>query len=100
MLKRIEFSLNLDDPQEAHIYHALLPSLRYRRGGAVIRQALETFLANQDKPQLTQTSRVSRIPVQECVDEQGQSFEFQTDPRQRRHAWAGHWLRGCQSAHR
>lgn len=44
MLKRIEFTLNLDDPREAAIYHALKPSLRYRRAGAVIRQALDKLL--------------------------------------------------------
>lgn len=44
MIKRIEFTLNLDDPQEADIYRALCPSLRYRRAGAVIRQALTRHL--------------------------------------------------------
>lgn len=50
MIKRIEFTLNLDDPQEADIYRALKPSLRYRRAGAVIRQALHVYL--RDEPQL------------------------------------------------
>jgi hypothetical protein len=44
MIKRIEFTLNLDDPHEAAIYHALKPSLHYRRAGAVIRQALDSLL--------------------------------------------------------
>lgn len=44
MIKRIEFTLNLEDPREARIFHALKPSLRYRRGGAVIRQALGNYL--------------------------------------------------------
>jgi len=44
MIKRIEFTLNLADPKEAAIYRALKPSLRYRRGGAVIRQALGEHL--------------------------------------------------------
>lgn len=44
MIKRIEFSLNLDDPREAAIYRALKPSLRYRRAGAIIRQALDHLL--------------------------------------------------------
>ncbi len=44
MIKRIEFSLNLDDPKEAEIYRALKPSLRYRRAGSVIRQALRAHL--------------------------------------------------------
>jgi hypothetical protein len=52
MLKRIEFSLNLNDPHEARIYRALLPSLRYRRGGAVIRRALGDFfeIAEPSRP--------------------------------------------------
>jgi len=49
MIKRIEFTLNLDDPREAEIYQALKPSLRYRRAGAVIRQALGTFLVTEDR---------------------------------------------------
>jgi hypothetical protein len=48
MIKRIEFSLNLDDPREAAIYRALKPSLRYRRAGAVIRQALDSLLIGED----------------------------------------------------
>jgi hypothetical protein len=48
MIKRIEFSLNLDDPQEAEIYRALLPSLRYRRAGAVIRNALGKQLVDNE----------------------------------------------------
>ncbi|MBN8592362.1 MAG: hypothetical protein J0M33_11405 [Anaerolineae bacterium] len=53
MIKRIEFSLNLDDPREAAIFHALEPSLRYRRAGAIIRQALDNLLISEDtqKPQ-------------------------------------------------
>lgn len=50
MLKRIEFSLNLNDPHEARIYRALLPALRYRRGGAVIRQALGAFFIVEEPP--------------------------------------------------
>ena len=49
MIKRIEFSLNLDDPREAAIYRALKPSLRYRRAGAVIRQALDTLLEDAEQ---------------------------------------------------
>ncbi|MBZ0308721.1 MAG: hypothetical protein K8I82_21820 [Anaerolineae bacterium] len=44
MMKRIEFTLNLDDPQEAAIYRALQIPLQRRRAGAVIRQALEAHL--------------------------------------------------------
>ena len=49
MIKRIEFTLNLNDPREAKIYHALKPSLRYRHGGAIIRQALGRFLVVEPK---------------------------------------------------
>jgi hypothetical protein len=54
MIKRIEFSLNLDDPREATIYRALKPSLRYRRAGAVIRQALDSLLIGEDVQPLPQ----------------------------------------------
>lgn len=47
MIKRIEFTLNLDDPREAAIYRALQPALHYRRAGAVIRQALDTLLITE-----------------------------------------------------
>jgi hypothetical protein len=43
MIKRIEFTLNLDDPQEAELFRSLTPSLRYRRAGAVIRHALQQY---------------------------------------------------------
>lgn len=59
MFKRIEFSLNLNDPHEARIYRALLPSLRYRRGGVVIRQALGTFFDAHEPPQAVVMSRSS-----------------------------------------
>lgn len=49
MMKRVEFVLNLDDPHEAAIYRALLPSLRRRRAGSVIRQALEAFLLGGER---------------------------------------------------
>ncbi len=52
MHKRIEFILNLDDPHEAAIYRALRPSLKYRRAGAVIRQALSHFYRiHETKPE-------------------------------------------------
>jgi hypothetical protein len=56
MIKRIEFSLNLDDPREAAIYRALKPSLRYRRAGAVIRQALDNLLIGEDVQSKSQVS--------------------------------------------
>lgn len=48
MIKRIEFTLNLDDPGDAEIYRALQPSLRYRRAGAVIRLALRRLLLRDE----------------------------------------------------
>ena len=45
--KRIEFTLNLEDPNEAALYQALRPSLRGRRAGAVIRQALALLYAER-----------------------------------------------------
>jgi hypothetical protein len=57
MIKRIEFTLNLDDPREAAIYRALKPSLRYRRAGAVIRESLVTTLRTDE--QNTSTNPVS-----------------------------------------
>jgi len=48
MIKRIEFTLNLDDPREAAIYQALRPSLKYRRAGAIIRAALNTHLVKPE----------------------------------------------------
>jgi len=44
MIKRVEFVLYLDDPEDEAIYRALCPSLRYRRAGAVIRQVLTRHL--------------------------------------------------------
>ncbi len=40
MIRRIEFTLNLDNPSEAALYEALTDLLRHRRAGEVIRQAL------------------------------------------------------------
>ncbi len=72
MIKRIEFSLNLEEPQEAHIYRALLPSLRYRRGGVVIRQALGVFFDHYEQPKADQTIRDPYMLIQETADnEQG-----------------------------
>ncbi|MCC7208147.1 MAG: hypothetical protein IT323_12635 [Anaerolineae bacterium] len=50
MIKRIEFTLNLADPRDEAIYRALVPSLRYRRAGALIRQALGVFLSSNARP--------------------------------------------------
>ena len=47
MFKRIEFTLNMEDPNEAALYRALRPSLRGRRAGAVIRQALTLLYAQR-----------------------------------------------------
>jgi hypothetical protein len=53
MLKRIEFTLNLDDPTDAALYEALAGPLRHRRAGALIRQALAAFLFDERKPRRT-----------------------------------------------
>ena len=68
MIKRIEFSLNLEDPQEAKIYRALQPSLRYRRAGAVIRQALGTFFVIDEAPTGPQT--IPHSTIQDTTNEQ------------------------------
>jgi len=48
MIKRIEFTLNLDDPREAAIYQALRPAIKYRRAGAIIRAALNAHLVQSE----------------------------------------------------
>jgi len=48
MIKRIEFTLNLDDPREAAIYQALRPAIKYRRAGAIIRAALDAHLVQSE----------------------------------------------------
>lgn len=47
-IKRIEFNLNLDDPEEAKIYELLRPSIQYRRAGAIIRHALAEYFQRRD----------------------------------------------------
>lgn len=64
MIKRIEFTLNLADPHEAAIYRALRPSLRYRRGGAVIRQALEAHLVPEKRSHLQIKSQERHVDGQ------------------------------------
>ena len=60
MFKRIEFTLNLDDPDEAALYYALRPSLRSRRAGSVIRQALARFYGDrQTTPNDLKTAQAS-----------------------------------------
>lgn len=44
MNRRVEFSLNLDNPSEAALYEALSDLLRHRRAGEVIRHALTAYL--------------------------------------------------------
>lgn len=68
MIKRIEFSLNLEDPREAAIYRALKPALRYRRAGAVIRQALDNLLVSGEEEQQATTSQIAT--KQESAHEQ------------------------------
>ncbi len=50
MLKRIEFTLNLDDPTDAALFEALTLPLRHRRAGALIRQALAAYLFDDERP--------------------------------------------------
>ncbi|MHB8629272.1 MAG: hypothetical protein ACYDBJ_24730 [Aggregatilineales bacterium] len=50
MNRRVEFTLNLDDPLENAIYEALAVALHRRRAGELIRQALTAFLFNNDAP--------------------------------------------------
>ena len=69
MIKRIEFSLNLEDPREAAIYRALKPSLRYRRAGSVIRQALDSLLITETVPPQSASIRRQNSP-QESNHEQ------------------------------
>jgi len=65
MFKRIEFSLNLNDPHEARIYRALQPALLYRRGGVVIRQALGDFFDTEEPSRPVHT----RSSVQEKTND-------------------------------
>lgn len=44
MNRRVEFSLNMDNPSEAALYDALSDLLRHRRAGEVIRHALSAYL--------------------------------------------------------
>ncbi len=50
MNRRVEFSLNMDNPQEAALYDALADLLRHRRAGEVIRQALVSYLFRDTHP--------------------------------------------------
>jgi len=50
MNRRVEFSLNMDNPQEAALYDALASLLRHRRAGEVIRQALSAYLFTDTHP--------------------------------------------------
>ncbi len=60
MNRRIEFTLNLDDPQEQAILEALTGALRHRRAGELIRQALSAYLLEGGRPgRSTQAGRVS-----------------------------------------
>ena len=61
MIKIIEFTLNLEDPREARIFHALKPSLRYRRGGAVIRQALGDYLIAEKQEAFMSEDRQEKV---------------------------------------
>lgn len=57
MIKRIEFTLNLDDPHEAAIYQALRPAIKYRRAGALIRAALNAHLVQPENSREASTQK-------------------------------------------
>jgi hypothetical protein len=59
MMKRVEFLLNLEDPGDAAIYRALRPLLRYRRAGALIRQALQAYLVAPAEHAVSTPSQVT-----------------------------------------
>lgn len=50
MIRRIEFTLNLDNPSEAVLYEALADLLRHRRAGEVIRRALTAHFFGSMSP--------------------------------------------------
>ncbi len=96
MIKRIEFTLNLDDPREAAIYRALKPSLRYRRAGSIIRQALDSLLVGET----VQNPLASHHSIQqENTHEQSEREEHKA-VGEYAHDWIGHRLWGCKSGHR
>jgi len=57
MNRRVEFSLNMDNPQEAALYDLLANLLRHRRAGEVIRQALTAYLFAETRPLAANVSR-------------------------------------------
>jgi hypothetical protein len=72
MNRRIEFTLNLDDPQERAIFEALTSALRHRRAGELIRQALNAYLmegGRSCKPAQAQRFPVSEIPQSGDVEQ-------------------------------
>ncbi len=77
MLKRIEFTLNLDDPTDAALYEELTLPLRHRRAGALIRQALATFLFDAERP--SPKPRRSARPEREGGRATGEEDPHQAD---------------------
>ena len=67
MNRRVEFSLNLDNPPEAALYDALTELLRHRRAGEVIRQALTAYLFAESHPQPIRLPAHSSVPIQPAV---------------------------------
>jgi hypothetical protein len=63
MNQHMEFSLNMDNPQEAALYDALADPLRHRRAGEVIRQVMLTYLfediGHLPKRKITSASSIS-----------------------------------------
>jgi hypothetical protein len=71
MLKRIEFTLNLDDPTDAVLYEALAGPLRHRRAGALVRQALAAFLLDEPKPRRTASVHLDEQPSDNRQEAEG-----------------------------
>jgi len=74
MNRRVEFSLNMDNPQEAALYDLLANLLRHRRAGEVIRQALTAYLFAEVRPSVAHLPRRANESISsaavDAVDEQ------------------------------
>jgi hypothetical protein len=83
MNRRIEFSLNMDNPQEAALYEALSGLLRHRRAGEVIRQALTAYLFEGTPIRPAPSGRHSVVPNGHIPanKESSNSIDLQTTDR-------------------
>ncbi len=68
MNRRIEFTLNLDDPADAELYTMLSGPLRHRRAASLIRQALTAYLLGAGKAGAARRS-ASAPPQIEVLDD-------------------------------